>query len=132
MATGQCLKTITADADDEIKQAGVSFVSFSPNGNYILVSKLDGSITLCNYAAGACLRRYTGHQNTRYCIFSGFTLSNGKYIVSGSEDNCIYVWDLQTRDIVQKIAGHEGNILFYFILFFELAMMTIKTIHKMP
>jgi len=30
--------------------------------------------------------------NQKYCIFSTFSVTNGKYIVSGSEDHCVYIW----------------------------------------
>jgi len=28
--------------------------------------------------------------------------------ISGSEDNLVYIWDLQSKKIVQKLAGHTG------------------------
>ena len=36
--------------------------------------------------------------------------SKGKYIVSGSEDNKIYIWDLQSRQIQQVLEGHRGKL----------------------
>ena len=35
-----------------------------------------------------------------------FTL---QWIVSGSEDNTVYIWNLQTKEIVQKLQGHTGT-----------------------
>ena len=35
-----------------------------------------------------------------YCVF--------QWIVSGSEDNMLYIWNLQTKEIVQKLPGHTG------------------------
>ena len=32
-----------------------------------------------------------------------------QWIVSGSEDNMVYIWNLQTKEIVQKLQGHTGN-----------------------
>jgi COMPASS component SWD3 len=29
--------------------------------------------------------------------------------ISGSEDNLVYIWDLQSKKIVQKLAGHTGT-----------------------
>ncbi|CAJ0850168.1 16193_t:CDS:2, partial [Entrophospora sp. SA101] len=37
--------------------------------------------------------------------------SGGKWIVSGSEDNNIYIWDLQSKEIVQKLAGHSDVVI---------------------
>ncbi len=31
-----------------------------------------------------------------------------QWIVSGSEDNMVYIWNLQTKEIVQKLQGHTG------------------------
>ena len=32
-----------------------------------------------------------------------------QWIVSGSEDNMVYIWNLQTKEIVQKLEGHTGQ-----------------------
>uniref|UniRef100_A0A8C0R992 WD repeat domain 5 n=1 Tax=Canis lupus familiaris TaxID=9615 RepID=A0A8C0R992_CANLF len=77
-ASGQCLKTLIDDDNPP-----VSFVKFSPNGKYILAATLDNTLKLWDY-------------------------SKGKWIVSGSEDNLVYIWNLQTKEIVQKLQGHTG------------------------
>lgn len=61
-----------------------------------------------------------------YCIFANFSVTGGKvgflvcvhgyakvhyhlqWIVSGSEDNMVYIWNLQTKEIVQQLEGHTG------------------------
>ena len=112
-ATGQCLKTLICDENNP----PVSFVQFSPNGKYILAATLDNTLRLWNYANGKCLKTYTGHTNARYCIFSAFATTLSKhptmdnYVVSGSEDKKIYIWDLQTKEIVQVLEGHTAVIL---------------------
>lgn len=55
------------------------------------------------------MKTYAGHTNVRYCIFCTFSITCGKWVVSGSEDNCIYLWNLQTKEVVQKLSGHTGN-----------------------
>ncbi len=40
-----------------------------------------------------------------------FSVTNGKYIVSGSEDQSIYPWDLQSQNTLQKLEGHTGTAL---------------------
>lgn len=37
-------------------------------------------------------------------------MAHGHYVVSGSEDAKLYVWDLQSREIVQVLEGHRGRL----------------------
>ena len=34
-----------------------------------------------------------------------------QWIVSGSEDNMIYIWNLQSKEVVQKLSGHTDVVL---------------------
>jgi len=112
-ASGQCLKTMVGENNPP-----VSFVKFSPNSRYILAGTLDSNIRLWDYAYEGdntkerVVKTYTGHRNTRYCIFSTFVpTTDTQLIACGSEDNDIYLWDLQTKRIVQTLKGHTDVVL---------------------
>jgi COMPASS component SWD3 len=46
-------------------------------------------------------------------VFASFSVTGGKWIVSGSEDHSIYIWNLQSKEIVQKLEGHSGTLFFW-------------------
>lgn len=43
-----------------------------------------------------------------YTFYSLFYL---QWIVSGSEDNMVYIWNLQSKEIVQRLQGHTDTVL---------------------
>ncbi|KAL2339052.1 hypothetical protein Fmac_013498 [Flemingia macrophylla] len=104
-STGHCMKTLI---DDE--NPPVSFVKFPPTPSSFSLAPWT-TLWLWNYSTGEFLKAYTGHVNSKYCISSTFSITNGKYVVGGSEDNRIYLWELQTRKMVQKLEGHSDTVV---------------------
>ncbi len=105
-----CLKTINQDNNQ-----AVSFVRFAPNGKFLLASTLDSTMRLWSHSDGKNLKTYTGHTNTKLCLFACFGVDNvlgRNYVLSGSEDNNAYIWDLQSK--VQMVMRAFCPVAYFF------------------
>ncbi|SCZ97886.1 BZ3500_MvSof-1268-A1-R1_Chr3-3g06434 [Microbotryum saponariae] len=64
----------------------------SSSGERLLVTSNDSRIRLYHTNDKAVEAKYAGHENTSSQIRASFS-GDGKYVISGSEDRCVYIWD---------------------------------------
>ena len=89
-------------------------VRFSPNGKFVLAWTLDSCIRLWNYVEGRCVKTYQGHKNSKFSITGAFGVYGGggqAFVVSGSEDGALYIWDVSSKDVLQRLEGHQNVVL---------------------
>ena len=88
----------------------VANVCFSPNGRFVLAFNLDNCIRLWDYVAGTVKKTYQGHRNEKFAIGGGFAvLEDEPFITSASEDGDIVLWDVKSKEILQRVqSGHKG------------------------
>lgn len=105
----------------------VTNVCFSPNGRFVLAHNLDNSIRLWDYVSGSVKKTYQGHKNSGYSIGGCFgvlsdagdedessTRKRGEaFVVSASEDGDIAMWDVKSKQIVQRISGAHKGVCFW-------------------
>ncbi len=108
--------------------APVTCVRFSPNGKFVVAWTLDSCVRLWNYVEGRCVKTYQGHVNTVYSLGGAFGIygaeDNGgrgggqergswrkAFLVSGSESGDVLWWDVQSKEVLQKEAAHDGVVL---------------------
>ncbi|CAL3973244.1 unnamed protein product [Diplocarpon coronariae] len=104
--TGQCLRTLVHEDN-----APVTTVRFTPNGRYILAWTLDSCVRLWDYVSGTCKKTYQGHVNNKFSLGGALGISRAEgFVVSGSEDGNLVFWDVKTKDVIQKINGHDGVV----------------------
>ncbi|KAK3942141.1 WD40-repeat-containing domain protein [Diplogelasinospora grovesii] len=134
-STGQCLRTIVHEDNPPVTN-----VCFSPNGRFVLAFSLDNSIRLWDYVSGSVKKTYQGHKNSSFSIGGGFgalrdtdagggeeknnTPNNGindnhkntrtqAFVVSASEDGDIVLWDVKSKEIVQRISHAHDGVCFW-------------------
>jgi WD40 repeat protein len=56
------------------------------------------------------LNTFRGHQQEKYHVESVFS-ADESFVVSGSEDSKIYMWDLVSGKIVSSLSSHTGPVV---------------------
>jgi COMPASS component SWD3 len=113
-STGQCLRTLVHEDNP-----AVTNVCFSPNGRFVLAFSLDSSIRLWDYVSGAVKKTYQGHKNKGFSIGGCFGLlaetdkQSLAFVASASEDGDIVLWDVITKQIVQRIERAHKGVCFW-------------------
>lgn len=78
----------------------------------MLAWTLDSCVRLWNYVEGRCLKTYQGHKNERYSIGGAFGVyGDDAFVVSGSEDASMVIWDVTSKHVLQRLEGHSGVVL---------------------
>uniref|UniRef100_A0A0B6ZG56 WD repeat domain-containing protein 83 n=1 Tax=Arion vulgaris TaxID=1028688 RepID=A0A0B6ZG56_9EUPU len=85
----------------------VSCVRFTRDGQCVLVSSTESSVKLLDKDTGEMLNEYSGHKNDSYKIDCCLNHKD-THVLSGSEDGCVYIWDLLEAKLVQKL-DHETS-----------------------
>lgn len=98
-----------------VDQAPLVSVRFSPSSLQLLAMSLDSAVRLWDLANARVLKTYTGHVNTKYAGTALFAYLPSAalprtLVVAPSEDRELYLWDLQTKQVVQKLIGHRDAV----------------------
>jgi mitogen-activated protein kinase organizer 1 len=84
-------------------------------------SKPEGApakILLMDKATGTLMQTYTGHTNSSYRIRSTLAM-NDKYVLSGSEDGTVVIWELLTGNVVARVKSSSKGRFVSSIAFCE-------------
>jgi len=65
----------------------------------MLLGTLDSSIRLWELQRGKPIKTYDKHKASRFCGFCAFSVTQPKrqWIITGSENNLVYAYDLQSK-----------------------------------
>lgn len=85
----------------------LSSVQVSKDSKFLLVSTEPDEIFIYSLEDYQIVKKYTGYQQSEYYIRSSFGGLNEQYILSGSEDKLVYIWNRYTQNIIERLGGHE-------------------------
>lgn len=135
VATGQCLRTFFHEDTPPVVS-----VRFSPNGRYIATWMLDDSVRVWNYVEGRCVKTYQGggYLNAKWSVQGAWGVYGGErsergghseyeedekdakvgglqqkraMLASGSEDGSVFLWDVNSKAVLQRLIGHKGVVM---------------------
>ena len=55
------------------------------------------------------IRRFIGHQNTYTNFVRACFGPSQNLVIGGSEDGFVYIWDMSTGNILQRLGGHKDT-----------------------
>jgi hypothetical protein len=74
----------------------------------VLTCSMDGSICRWNRLTGECIRFYSGHSDAVNCILLNWEM---KVMFSGSNDEKIIVWNVETGEQIGAMKEHSHSVL---------------------
>lgn len=81
-------------------------VVFSDDSTEILVNQRPNESQIWNVERQCLVMRLNGHKVQRHVIRSCFGGIERSFVISGSEDSCIYVYHRKTGKLLEKLKGH--------------------------
>ncbi|XP_016524039.1 WD repeat-containing protein 27 [Poecilia formosa] len=90
---------------------GSTFTSQAPESyNLFLTSAVTDGVKMWDLRTMRCVRRYENHVNLSHACSSAFSPC-GRFIASGSEDKCAYVYDIRASTYLHKLQRHSDTVL---------------------
>ncbi|KAG7277474.1 hypothetical protein CRUP_010622 [Coryphaenoides rupestris] len=90
---------------------GSAFAAQSPDlHNLFLTSAVTDGVKLWDLRTRRCVRRYENHSNRCHACEASVSPC-GRFIASGSEDNCAYIYDVRSSRYLHKLQRHSDTVL---------------------
>ncbi|BEJ00907.1 hypothetical protein CcaverHIS631_0507640 [Cutaneotrichosporon cavernicola] len=99
------------DFTSDTKQVDVTSVKLSHDGKSVLISCMPDELQLYSLEGRLQLtRKFIGHVHARYQIKSCFGAPKDRFVLSGSEDGHVYVWQNNNTTPIEVLSGHTGSV----------------------
>jgi hypothetical protein len=85
-------------------------ICISKDSRFALINVVPEEVHLWDLELRRIVRKYIGQVQSDYIIRSCFGGQEENFVLSGSQDNYVYVWNRETTDLIEVLAGHTGFI----------------------
>lgn len=106
IVSGVCVRTFSSHLGE------VTSVACNRSGSMLVSSSKDNSNRLWDMRAARPVRRFKGHQNTSKNFVRASFGPDETLVVGGSEDGYVYIWDVESAQIVQRLRACERGAVF--------------------
>lgn len=89
----------------KISSMKINAIAFSPDGTLLAIVSEDGSLTIMDYISERILDVFRSYYGAMLCV----TWSpDGRYVLTGGQDDLVSIWSLADRALVARCIGHES------------------------
>ena len=89
----------------KLSNHSITAFAFSPDARHLAVVSEDGSLRIINYLAEQLTDLYPSYYGAFICVCWS---PDGKYALTGGQDDLVSIWSLQERRIVARCQGHRS------------------------
>lgn len=104
VVSGLCVNTLSGHLGE------VTSLNTDSSGTLLLTSSKDNSNRLWDVRQCKPIRRFKGHQNTSKNFIRSEFGPKDRLIVGGSEDGYVYMWDVDTEEVVGTLGPANGPV----------------------
>jgi WD40 repeat protein len=108
--SGECLRVFKGHSD------WITSVAISPDGSCALSGSEYAPLRLWDIESGECLRVFDGRShdvegyNCRICFVSVSFSPDGRFVLSGSKDDTLRLWEVASGECQRVFKGHSEDI----------------------
>ncbi|KAI8138505.1 WD40-repeat-containing domain protein [Fennellomyces sp. T-0311] len=89
----------------------ITSLSITRDGRYALTNVQDSQeLHLWDLEEHQLVRKYSGQKQKSFVIRSTLGGDDESFVLSGSEDNCLYVWSREHQTLLEVLEGHTGTV----------------------
>ncbi|XP_076184042.1 protein qui-1 [Ptiloglossa arizonensis] len=87
---------------------GVKLVEAAPSGQHVIVIPFQGDAELWHVMSSQLVHTFSGHSGPISCLA---VTQHSQYLLTGSEDTSVIVWDMKTLTLSLRIQEHIAPVL---------------------